>query len=108
MTISSLLKQIINSYPAPSTEYPLSLSYTQSNFLLILKLKGENKNMPSELSVPEMTAPTKEILSKVQRMIPPMLEKFHKGRSVAALRPSVPRQKDSLGGRWRTTFFTNI
>lgn len=30
-----------------------------------------------------MSAATKDVLSRVQRMIPPMLEKFHKGDSVA-------------------------
>lgn len=28
---------------------------------------------------PEMSAATKEILGKVRQMVPPMLEKFHKG-----------------------------
>ncbi|OLN97037.1 ATP-dependent (S)-NAD(P)H-hydrate dehydratase [Colletotrichum chlorophyti] len=36
--------------------------------------------MPSEFDPPNMSAPTKEILGRVQRMIPPMLEKFHKGQ----------------------------
>jgi ATP-dependent NAD(P)H-hydrate dehydratase len=35
--------------------------------------------MPAEASAPEMSNATKAILGKVQRMIPPMLEKFHKG-----------------------------
>lgn len=30
-------------------------------------------------SKPEMSAATKDVLAKVQRMIPPMLESFHKG-----------------------------
>ncbi|CAH0028646.1 unnamed protein product [Clonostachys rhizophaga] len=36
--------------------------------------------MPAEASAPEMSNATKAILGKVQRMIPPMLEKFHKGQ----------------------------
>ncbi|CCF45403.1 YjeF [Colletotrichum higginsianum] len=36
--------------------------------------------MPSESSSPAMSTATKDILSCVQRMIPPMLEKFHKGQ----------------------------
>ncbi|KAL0938668.1 YjeF domain containing protein [Colletotrichum truncatum] len=36
--------------------------------------------MPSETTPPTMSSATKEILSRVQRMIPPMLEKFHKGQ----------------------------
>lgn len=28
----------------------------------------------------EMSAATKEILGKVRQMVPPMLEKFHKGK----------------------------
>jgi hypothetical protein len=30
-------------------------------------------------TAPEMSSATKQILGKVQRMIPPMLDKFHKG-----------------------------
>ncbi len=29
---------------------------------------------------PDMSAATKSVLSKVRRMIPPMLDKFHKGQ----------------------------
>ncbi|CAI6095538.1 unnamed protein product [Clonostachys chloroleuca] len=36
--------------------------------------------MPAEASAPEMSNATKAILGKVHRMIPPMLEKFHKGQ----------------------------
>ncbi|OHW96232.1 carbohydrate kinase [Colletotrichum incanum] len=36
--------------------------------------------MPSESGPPAMSAATKDVLSRVQRMIPPMLEKFHKGQ----------------------------
>ncbi|CAG9970701.1 unnamed protein product [Clonostachys byssicola] len=36
--------------------------------------------MPAEASAPDMSNATKAILGKVQRMIPPMLEKFHKGQ----------------------------
>ena len=32
-----------------------------------------------------MSAATKETLNKVRQMVPPMLEKFHKGASAAAL-----------------------
>ena len=35
--------------------------------------------MTADSSSPEMSAATKDVLSKVQRMIPPMLESFHKG-----------------------------
>ncbi|WYZ42584.1 hypothetical protein EsH8_VI_000283 [Colletotrichum jinshuiense] len=47
--------------------------------------------MPSESGPPAMSASTKEILGRVQRMIPPMLEKFHKGQlgRVAVLGGSV-------------------
>ncbi|KAK0377331.1 carbohydrate kinase [Colletotrichum melonis] len=47
--------------------------------------------MSSDSSTPEMSAATKDILSRVQRMIPPMLEKFHKGQlgRVAVLGGSV-------------------
>jgi hypothetical protein len=33
---------------------------------------------------PEMSRTTREILSKVKKMVPPMLEKFHKGRRSAS------------------------
>ncbi|CAM1507057.1 Fc.00g066980.m01.CDS01 [Cosmosporella sp. VM-42] len=36
--------------------------------------------MTTEKSGPDMSAATKDVLSKVRRMIPPMLEKFHKGQ----------------------------
>ncbi|OHE98133.1 carbohydrate kinase [Colletotrichum orchidophilum] len=39
-----------------------------------------NLMMPSESGAPAMSAATKDVLSRVQRMIPPMLEKFHKGQ----------------------------
>ncbi|KAI3554416.1 carbohydrate kinase [Colletotrichum abscissum] len=47
--------------------------------------------MSSDSSTPEMSAATKDVLSRVQRMIPPMLEKFHKGQlgRVAVLGGSV-------------------
>ncbi|KAK1725057.1 hypothetical protein CaCOL14_011608 [Colletotrichum acutatum] len=47
--------------------------------------------MSSDPSTPEMSAATKDVLSRVQRMIPPMLEKFHKGQlgRVAVLGGSV-------------------
>lgn len=37
--------------------------------------------MPNEFSssTPTMSAATKEVLVRVRRMIPPMLETFHKG-----------------------------
>jgi ATP-dependent NAD(P)H-hydrate dehydratase len=35
--------------------------------------------MSTQDSGPKMSSATKDVLSKVQRMIPPMLEKFHKG-----------------------------
>jgi len=31
-------------------------------------------------STPEMTTPTKELLAKIRQIVPPMLEKFHKGQ----------------------------
>jgi hypothetical protein len=34
-----------------------------------------------ETPAPEMSAATKSILTKVQRLVPPMLESFHKGES---------------------------
>merc|ERR1712224_215451 len=34
----------------------------------------------SPTSGPEMSSATKNVLAKVQRMVPPMLEKFHKGQ----------------------------
>ncbi|KAK3393491.1 Ribokinase-like protein [Podospora didyma] len=34
----------------------------------------------SSIGLPEMSAPTKEILARVRQMVPPMLEKFHKGQ----------------------------
>ncbi|KXH52922.1 carbohydrate kinase [Colletotrichum nymphaeae SA-01] len=47
--------------------------------------------MSSDPSTPEMSAATKDVLGRVQRMIPPMLEKFHKGQlgRVAVLGGSV-------------------
>ncbi|KAI1065863.1 hypothetical protein LB507_000350 [Fusarium sp. FIESC RH6] len=36
--------------------------------------------MSAQDSGPNMSAATKDVISKVQRMIPPMLEKFHKGQ----------------------------
>ncbi|KXH28179.1 carbohydrate kinase [Colletotrichum salicis] len=47
--------------------------------------------MFSDPSTPAMSAATKDILGRVQRMIPPMLEKFHKGQlgRVAVLGGSV-------------------
>jgi ATP-dependent NAD(P)H-hydrate dehydratase len=36
--------------------------------------------MSAQDSGPKMSAATKDVISKVQRMIPPMLEKFHKGQ----------------------------
>jgi hypothetical protein len=35
---------------------------------------------------PEMSAATKSILNKVQRLVPPMLESFHKGELSLPLR----------------------
>jgi hypothetical protein len=35
--------------------------------------------MSAQVPGPKMSAATKDVISKVQRMIPPMLEKFHKG-----------------------------
>lgn len=37
--------------------------------------------MLTDIQSPDMSAMTKEILRKVQRMVPPMLDKFHKGWS---------------------------
>lgn len=45
-----------------------------------------------ESSVPKMAATTKEILSKVQRMIPPMLDKFHKGRWAGLISVNVAQE----------------
>lgn len=36
--------------------------------------------MTNSESHPEMSSATKTILGKVQRMVPPMLEAFHKGQ----------------------------
>merc|ERR1711977_454377 len=44
----------------------------------ILLLQQPVNPMPEE--TPKMTPTTKDILLKVQRMVPPMLEKFHKGQ----------------------------
>lgn len=35
--------------------------------------------MSSQDKGPNMSSATKDVLSKVRRMVPPMLEKFHKG-----------------------------
>ncbi|KAK1623607.1 Ribokinase-like protein [Colletotrichum phormii] len=47
--------------------------------------------MSSDPSTPAMSAATKDVLGRMQRMIPPMLEKFHKGQlgRVAVLGGSV-------------------
>ncbi|KAH6691535.1 YjeF domain-containing protein [Plectosphaerella plurivora] len=47
--------------------------------------------MPSDSKLPEMAARTKEILGRVQRLVPPMLDHFHKGQlgRVAVLGGSV-------------------
>lgn len=42
-------------------------------------------------SQPKMSAKTKDILSKVRKMVPPMLEKFHKG---------LPSRLNRTGFRW--------
>jgi hypothetical protein len=39
--------------------------------------------MSAQDSGPKMSSATKDVLAKVQRMVPPMLEKFHKGLFVA-------------------------
>lgn len=43
------------------------------------------KVMPEK---PEMSLATKELLKKVRMIVPPMLEKFHKGM-ICALRPGM-------------------
>ena len=35
--------------------------------------------MSARDTVPEMSAATRGVLAKVRRMVPPMLDKFHKG-----------------------------
>jgi hypothetical protein len=35
--------------------------------------------MSTDVATPNMSAATKDILARVQRMVPPMLERFHKG-----------------------------
>tara|TARA_R110002060_G_scaffold33716_1_gene44549 strand:+ start:1462 stop:1632 length:171 start_codon:yes stop_codon:yes gene_type:complete len=52
--------------------------------------------MPEE--TPKMTPTTKDILLKVRKMVPPMLEKFHKGKSYSASLTST--ESDSIKGRW--------
>lgn len=42
--------------------------------------------MPPDSKLPEMAAKTREILGRVQRMVPPMLEHFHKGEAMMAVR----------------------
>lgn len=40
--------------------------------------------MPSDAAAvapPEMSAKTREVLGRVRQMVPPMLDKFHKGAS---------------------------
>jgi hypothetical protein len=48
---------------------------------------------------PKMSQSTRDILLKVRKMIPPMLEKFHKGTS---LHPTTPLklQSDDLQDKW--------
>jgi ATP-dependent NAD(P)H-hydrate dehydratase len=41
--------------------------------------------MTAASSKPDMSAATKDVLAKVQRMIPPMLESFHKGSNQFAI-----------------------
>jgi hypothetical protein len=53
--------------PLEITESSLSLSLTTTTM------------SPHETSHPNMSVKAREILSKAQRMIPPMLERFHKG-----------------------------
>ena len=38
---------------------------------------------------PNMSATTKELLKKVRMIVPPMLEKFHKGTSCVLLRVGI-------------------
>ena len=38
------------------------------------------------LSAPEMSATSKAMLAKVKQLVPPMLEKFHKGIQISSLR----------------------
>jgi len=45
-----------------------------------LLLKPCQQTMSTDKGAPEMSAATKQILGKVQRMVPPMLESFHKGQ----------------------------
>jgi hypothetical protein len=35
--------------------------------------------------MPQMSQATRDILFKVSKMVPPMLEKFHKGSSITAI-----------------------
>lgn len=62
----------------------------------ILLLQQPVDPMPEE--TPKMTPTTKDILLKVRKMVPPMLEKFHKGKSYSASLTST--ESDSIKGRW--------
>ena len=60
---------------------------------------------------PKMSQATKEILLKVRKMVPPMLEKFHKGTICQSLVPSltIPIVKENAfrGSSWlcKTAFW---
>ena len=42
--------------------------------------KPHSAGHPAADQIPEMSGPTRKMLEKVKRIIPPMLESFHKGQ----------------------------
>lgn len=50
-----------------------------------LQLTISHPAMSPNSSTPEMSSATKELLVKVRQIVPPMLEKFHKGKSFSRL-----------------------
>jgi len=66
--------------------------------------------MPAKDQLPEMSTATKEILARVGKMVPPMLEKFHKGSFPTYLQTHVrngrqqqPNSPLSSRHRWEST-----
>ncbi len=54
---------------------------------------------PASESLPTMSAATKEILSRVKMMVPPMLDKFHKGAFCARGWGGRNWREENAGGR---------
>lgn len=83
-TFQTRLKLLAQHNNKPILQHIISLSYSTFTPILppifsISSSLSYSKTMPSDASKPDMSAATKDVLTKVQRMIPPMLDTFHKG-----------------------------